>query len=170
MLKFKIIIPVFLLLSLVTKTGFSQTCPAPSINAQAGTGPTANICSGLCANLTATVVPVNSTTSYSVGAVPYAPFPYAGGTSPVGAVDDVWSGVLNIGFPFCFYGNNFTQLLVGTNGEITFATANANTAESFAVNAILPNLTEHKANTICGHYRDIDQSVGGNVRTYKTGV
>ncbi len=170
MLKFKIIIPVFLLLSLVTKTGFSQTCPAPSINAQAGTGPTANICSGLCANLTATVVPVNSTTSYSVGSVPYAPFPYAGGTSPVGAVDDVWSGVLNIGFPFCFYGNNFTQLLVGTNGEITFATVNANTAESFAVNAILPNLTEHKANTICGPYRDIDPSIGGNVRTYTTGV
>ncbi|MEO6303938.1 MAG: hypothetical protein ABIP51_12280, partial [Bacteroidia bacterium] len=171
MRQFKIILHVFALLLVFQTIGYSQTtCPAPSINAQAGTGPSTTICSGLCANLTATVVPVNSTTSYSVAAIPYAPFAYVGGTSPVGPVDDVWSNVLNIGFNFCYFGNNFNQLLVGTNGEITFSTANATLGENFTVNNILPNLTEHPGNTICGSYRDIDPSVGGIVRTYTTGV
>ncbi len=167
---FKIVLRVFVLLLVFINAGYAQTCPAPSINAQAGTGPSTTICSGQCANLTATVVPVNSTTSYSVASIPYAPFPYAGGTSPVGPVDDVWSNVLNIGFNFCYFGNNFNQLLVGTNGEITFSTANASLGENFTVNNILPNLTEHPGNTICGPYRDIDPSVGGIVRTYTTGV
>ena len=170
MRQFNFLVPILALFITFQTAGYSQTCPAPSINAQAGTGPSTTICSGLCANLTASVVPVNSTTSYSVSAIPYTPFPYAGGTSPVGPIDDVWSGVLNIGFNFCYFGNNFNQLCVGTNGEITFNLASANQNESFPVTAILPNLTEHPGNTICGAYRDINPAVGGNVRTYTTGV
>ncbi|MGZ3931277.1 MAG: beta strand repeat-containing protein, partial [Bacteroidia bacterium] len=155
---------------MICNSVYSQTCPAPSINAQAGTGPSTTICSGLCANLTATVVPVNSTTSYSVGSVAYAPFAYAGGVAAIGAADDVWSNVINIGFSFCYFGNNFTQLIVGSNGEISFNLANAGLGENFTVNNILPNTAEHPVNTICGPYRDIDPSAGGNVRTYTTGV
>ncbi|MBA2614120.1 MAG: hypothetical protein H0U95_19315, partial [Bacteroidetes bacterium] len=166
---FKIVIQFFALVFLMQTAGYSQTCPTPTINAQAGTGPSTTICSGQCANLTATVVPVNSTTSYSVASIPYAPFPYAGGISSVGPIDDIWSPVLNIGFNFCYFGNNFTQLLTGSNGEITFNLANANLGENFSVNNLLPNLIEHPGNTICGPYRDVDPSVGGFVRTYITG-
>jgi hypothetical protein len=68
--------------------------------------------------------------------------------------------LIPIGFNFCYFGNTFNQLLIGSNGEITFNTAVANGGENYQVTAVLPNLVEHQPNTICGAYRDIDPSVG----------
>jgi gliding motility-associated-like protein len=148
----------------------SQTCP--TINAQAGTGASTTICLGQCANLTATVVPVKATTSYSVGSIGYNPYPFSGGTAAIGNIDDLWSSTINIGFNFCYFGNTFNQLLVGSNGEITFDVSVANGAESFAVNNVLPNLIEHQGNTICVAYRDINPSAGtsSSVFTYTSGT
>lgn len=137
-------------------TLFSQSCPA--INAQAGTGASTTICSGQCAALTATVVPVNATSSYSVGSITYSPFAFTGGTLAIGEVDDVWSSPINIGFNFCYFGSTFNQLLLGSNGEITFDLSLAAGPEFFSVNQTLPDITEHPVNTICGAYRDIDPS------------
>ncbi|MES2514817.1 MAG: gliding motility-associated C-terminal domain-containing protein [Bacteroidota bacterium] len=161
----------FLILAVFThQVSLSQTCP--SINAQAGTGASTTICSGQCASLTATIVPVKSTSSYSVGSIPHSPFPYSGGTAAIGNIDDLWSPVVNIGFNFCYFGNTFNQLLVGSNGEITFDVSLANGPENFSTNIILPNVSEHPGNTICVSYRDIDPSSGGSsaVFTYTTGV
>nr|MBA3664918.1 hypothetical protein [Bacteroidota bacterium] len=66
----KIVLRFFVAIFFLQASVYAQVCPAPSINAQAGTGASTTICSGQCVNLTATVVPPpNSTTSYSVGAV-----------------------------------------------------------------------------------------------------
>jgi len=127
--------------------GISQNCP--SINAQAGTGASTTICSGQCANLTATVVPVLATTSYSVGAATYAPFSYTAGAVAIGNVDDVWSNTINIGFNFCYFGNTFNQLLIGSNGEITFDLTSSGGPEYRDITSILPDLTLHSPNTIC---------------------
>ena len=144
---------------------FSQTCPTSSISA----GTNTTICSGQCANLTASVATLSTTTSYSVAATTYSPYTFAGGAPAIGNIDDVWGNAINIGFNFCFFGNTFNQLVIGSNGEITFNTAIANGAESFAVNNVLPNLIEHQPNSICGAYRDIDPSVGvGSTVTYYT--
>lgn len=46
-------------------------------------------------------------------------------TTVPGLSDDNWSSVINIGFPFSFYGTTFTQLVVGSNGIVSFNTSNA---------------------------------------------
>ncbi|MES2762886.1 MAG: gliding motility-associated C-terminal domain-containing protein [Bacteroidota bacterium] len=168
----KIVTKFFQILAFVASAqqiGFSQTCP--SVNAQAGTGASTTICSGSCANLSATVVPVNATNTYTVGSIPYTPFPFSGGTPAISnIVDDVWSSPINIGFNFCYFGTTFNQLLVGANGEITFNITTPAT-ESWSISATLPNLIDHPGNTICAPYRDIDPSdVGSSVNYYVTGT
>ena len=165
-------ISIFLLLVTLSKQGSAQSCIIPSINAQAGTGPSTIVCAGQCANLTATMVaPPRSTTTYSVGAVTYSTMPYFGGNNVFStSSDDLWSDSISIGFNFCYFGNTYSKLLVGSNGEITFDLTKANGFESWVTTAILPNTIEHPGNTICGAYRDYDPLPGGVVRTYTTGV
>lgn len=164
-------ISIFILFLVLPKLGLSQ-CTIPSINAQAGTGPSTVVCAGQCANLTATMVsPPNSTTTYSVGSVTYSTMPYFGGNNVFStSSDDLWSDSISIGFNFCYFGNTYSKLLVGSNGEITFDLTKANGFESWVTTAILPNTIEHPGNTICGAYRDYDPFPGGVVRTYTTGV
>jgi hypothetical protein len=157
---------VLLLVILTQQVSVSQTCPTSSISAGSNT----TICRGNCASLAATIATLNTTSNYSVASIPYTPFPFGVGTTAIPNVDDVWSAAIPIGFNFCYFGNTFTQLLIGSNGEITFNTAVASGGENYTVNNILPNLTEHQPNTICGAYRDIDPSVGiGSNVTYTTG-
>lgn len=168
---FKLYFLFFVLLLLLPKFGASQ-CINPSINAQVATGPSTTVCSGNCANLTASVVaPGNATTSYSVASVSYSTHPYVGGSNVFAtSSDDLWSDSISIGFDFCFYGQTYKKLCVGSNGEITFDLSRANTFESWVTTQILPNLVEHPGRTICGAYRDYDPFPGGVVRTYTTGV
>lgn len=168
---FKFYYFVFALIMILPKFGSAQ-CVNPSVNAQVATGPSTTICSGNCANLTASVVPPpNATTSYSVASVSYSTHPYVGGSNVFAtSSDDLWSDSISIGFNFCFYGQSYSKLCVGSNGEITFDLSKANTFESWITTQILPNLTEHPGRTICGAYRDYDPFPGGVVRTYTTGV
>ncbi|MBK7666110.1 MAG: gliding motility-associated C-terminal domain-containing protein [Sphingobacteriaceae bacterium] len=165
-------ISIFLLLVALSKQGSAQSCIIPSINAQAGTGASTTVCSGQCAALTATMVaPPRSTTTYSVGSVTYSTMPYFGGNNVFStSSDDLWSDSISIGFNFCYFGNTYNKLLVGSNGEITFDLTRANAPESWVTTAILPNAIEHPGNTICGAYRDYDPLPGGVVRTYTSGV
>ncbi|HWY11788.1 MAG TPA: hypothetical protein VN026_10710, partial [Bacteroidia bacterium] len=162
----------FVLFALIQKQASAQACFVPSINAQVSTGPSTFVCAGQCANLTASVVaPPNSTTTYSYASVSYSTMPYFGGNNAFAtSSDDLWSDSINIGFKFCYFGNTYSKLLVGSNGEITFDLSFANGPESWINTAILPNLIEHPGNTICGAYRDYNPLPGGVVRTYTTGV
>ncbi len=155
-----------LLFSLSTVLLRSQGC----FTITAGSNTT--ICQGACATLTAAVSSsVLATTSYSAQSIPHAPLPYVGGTNAFAfATDDIWSQPVNIGFNFCYFGTNFTQCVVGSNGQISFSTALAGGFNAFQVNAALPTLSNLPGNTICGAFRDIDPSQGGFVRTYTTGV
>lgn len=150
---------------------FGQGAPfCPSINAQFGTGPSTTICQGQCANLSASVVPVNQTTSYSVTTIPYAPFSFTNGTSIIANQDDIWSSVLNLGFPFCYYGNTFTQGVVGSNGQLTFSLGVANQTNGWSITTPIPSLVDMPGNTICAAFRDIDPTSSGNIyfATYGT--
>ena len=164
-------ITAFVLICFLPTLGSAQ-CINPSINAQVGTGPSTVVCAGQCANLTASLVaPPNSTTSYSVSSTTYSTLPYVGGSNAFAtSSDDVWSDSISIGFNFCYFGNTYSKLLVGSNGEITFDLTRANLPESWVTTAVLPNLIQHPGNTICGAYRDYDPFPGGVVRTYTTGV
>lgn len=162
---------IVLLAFAINKNGYSQSAPfCPSINSQVGTGPSTTICQGQCANLTASVVPVNNTSSYSVTSIPYAPYSFSNGTSIIANQDDIWSSVLNLGFPFCFYGNTFTQGVVGSNGQLTFSLGVANGSNNWAISTPIPSLADMPGNTICAAFRDIDPTSSGNIywATYGT--
>ena len=71
-------------------------------------------CDDDCTQLTATYLQTGQTTHYSVsGITANSPFPTTGGTSVSVDTDDVWSDAINLPFDFCFYGENYSQILIG---------------------------------------------------------
>ncbi|WP_139149615.1 GEVED domain-containing protein [Flavobacterium caeni] len=128
--------------------------------------PPTNCTSGSCVTLEANYLQVNAPTNYTVASIPYAP-PYQFNClkNPVSVNDDdVWSPIVNLPFNFCFYGNNYSQCLISSNGAITFDLTNntpgGTSAWSFANNLPSTNLFR---NAIFGVYHDIDPRVGGEV-------
>ncbi|MGV7107454.1 GEVED domain-containing protein [Flavobacterium sp. U410] len=122
-----------------------------------------------CVDLEATYLDLGDTTSYIVEPIAYnPPFAFNNLANPVSVnVDDVWSPTVNLPFNFCFYGNTYTQCLIGSNGVITFDTIN-NTAGgtcswSFDANLPVAGDTALVENAIFGVFHDIDPGVGGEV-------
>jgi len=132
-----------------------------------GADPAAITCSTSgCTDLEATYLQLGQTTSYTAQSIPYTP-PYQFGclTNSVSVnTDDVWSPLINLPFNFCFYGNNFNQCLIGSNGVLTFDTTGntpgGSSTWSFSTNVPSTSLFR---NTIFGVYHDIDPSKGGTV-------
>jgi gliding motility-associated-like protein len=149
---------VFLLFALTGNHLFSQSA-CPSVT----TGPNQTICSG-CTNITATVQGTALTTSYSVATIPYTPFPYNTGNAVLVNIDDTWSGVINMPFCFQFYGNTYTQCIIGSNGVISFDLTNANQYNTWPIAAPIPtNTVPDVMNCIMGPWHDSDPSIGGAI-------
>ena len=130
----RIFLPVFFLccfLSVPIKNN-AQSC----FNVAAGNDTTIS-CAQQCLNLRAKVPDVRSTDDYTVVPIPYKPFPYINPTgvefNPI-YIDDSYSDVIDLPFTFCFYGINYTQCVVGTNGILTFEISNANTFNAWLLN------------------------------------
>ncbi len=138
-------------------------CP----NVDAGPDQTLN-CSTPCATLTAIPFEAGATTSYSVNSIPHnPPIPYnQPGTGVSIGTDDVWSPAITLPFNFCFYGVNYTQILVGSNGNLSFNVANAGGYCPWSYSATCPSTTlaTLPAGNIFGVYHDIDPSVCGNIK------
>ncbi|MFM8596399.1 MAG: PKD domain-containing protein, partial [Flavobacteriales bacterium] len=84
--------------------------------------------------------------------------------------DDAWSAAVSMGFTFNFYGTNYTQCVIGSNGLISFNLANASgyCPWSLAGVGTLPNAGFAAAkNTIMLTYQDINPSLGGQIQ-YQT--
>lgn len=131
---------------------------------------TQTICAGSSATLTAVVTPGGPgslpTTSYAISTVAYAPDPLTAGTS-VALSDDSQTGLLPIGFTFCYYGNSYTQFIIGSNNWIGFSTGQTSTW----VTTTIPNNTgSAPRNTIMGAWQDINPGVGGTVKYAVYGV
>lgn len=95
---------------------------------------------------------------------------YLNNPTSINLTDDVWSGVVNIGFNFSFYGQAYNQCVIGSNGLISFNTAQASSycPWSFAGAGPLPNLTVTGAsNAAMLTYQDINPSLGGQLQ-YQT--
>jgi hypothetical protein len=83
--------------------------------------------------------------------------------------DDQFSGIVPIGFNFCFFGNSYSQCVIGSNGLLAFntnyanTTCYANTGITFPINTngALPN------ECIAFPFIDVDPSQGGSI-TYET--
>ncbi len=90
--------------------------------------------------------------------------------------DDVWSSVINLPFTFYYFGQPYTQLIIGANGVISFdlnrtspqiQQPNGYCQWRFNESAPSPNLFR---NTIFGAYHDVDVRYGGNIRYYVSGT
>jgi gliding motility-associated-like protein len=135
-------------------TAHAQASACPAVNA----GIDQTICGG-CTNLTATVQGTVATSSYTLSTIPYNPYSYTAGPQVLVNIDDIWTPVVNIPFCFEFYGNTYTQLIIGSNGLISFDISMANAYCEWDIMADMPNTTAYD-NVIMAPYYDIDPSVG----------
>ena len=132
-----------------------------------GADPTPISCTASsCVDLEATFLDMKQTTTYSVANIPYAP-PYQFNClkNPVSVnVDDQWSPAINLPFNFCYYGNNYNQCTIGSNGVLSFDLAN-NAPGGYSTWSFANNLPNNNLflNTIFGVYHDIDPSIGGEI-------
>ena len=103
----------------------------------------------------------NQTTNYNVTNIPYVAQTNSG--SLVSLSDDSQSGVFNIGFTFCFYGQTYTQFRVGSNGWVSLgAGAQPATFTSAAIPSAGFNIPK---NCIMGPWQDWNPGLpGGQIR------
>ncbi|NHM07000.1 hypothetical protein G4D82_07180, partial [Flavobacterium sp. CYK-4] len=97
------------------------------------------------------------TADYAVCQIPYAPtFPFTGGTVINATGDDSWSNIVTLPFDFSFYGNCYNNVLVGTNGVITFDLIGQTPLGGCAwqYNQTIPNAGFPIKNAIYGVYQD----------------
>jgi hypothetical protein len=154
---------------------FAQATPCPSLSATGGS----TSCTSSCATITATPsVNLNATTSYSVSSVTYSPNSYTTGTAATfgggawsGATDDYYSPVIALPFTFCFFGNSYNSIIIGTNGNICFNTALANGYDPYIISGPLPGSNNNATyNSIMGVWNDTYAGGGGTIKytTYGT--
>lgn len=99
--------------------GTAQNCIPTTINGR-------NItiaCPQTCTSIAYQVPHIKSSTDYLVQTIPYQPYTFTtpGGNEPTEIyVDDKFSHLLNLPFPVCFYGNLFSNFVIGSNGVISF--------------------------------------------------
>ncbi|MES2138311.1 MAG: PKD domain-containing protein [Bacteroidota bacterium] len=150
---------LLLCITLFSQVTFAQSSSCPDLTV----GPNASLCTG-CASISATLQGTKATTSYSVSSVAYSPFSYSSGTSVLLGIDDTWSSAITLPFCFEFYGTSYTQLLIGSNGVITFDLANAGGYCPYPLSAgtTIPTTTL-PTNSIMGIYEDVDPTNMGAI-------
>jgi hypothetical protein len=117
------------------------------------------VCAGGSSQLSATAPAL----TYNVEEIPFAP---DGGTgTAVVLSDDQLSAALPIGFSFNFYGNNYTDFYISSNGFISFDPfAGAGCCEG----QFLPKI-DYPNNLIAMAWEDYNPSLGGTISYYTTG-
>ncbi len=133
--------------------------------------PTSICQQGDCAVLQANIPTLYQTNSYTVSSIQYAPpFPlqWDGIDSHKinASADDVWAPILNLPFNFCFYGSSYNQVLIGSNGVVTFDLNSAIGICPWSFSTTIPNTTFPIKNAIYGVYQDTDIrniALGGSV-------
>ena len=76
--------------------------------------------------------------------------------------DDIFGGVIDMGFDFVFYGNSYSQVVLSSNNYLSFNTANAGGYSGWAINAAVPNNFDAPLNSILCPWQDIYPGVNGN--------
>jgi hypothetical protein len=112
--------------------------------------------------------------NYTVSSIPYTAYPVTG-TAISLPIDDRFSEYIPIGFPFCYDGIQYTQLLVSSNGYVIFdpvgcatnlpsANAAPNGYSGYSISSAVPNTTQAPRNAIMFPWQDTDPSISGNLR------
>ncbi len=94
---------------------------------------------GNCVALSANYPSFKQTDNYAVSSINYTPYAVVNKTVITDDLDDSFSGIINLPFKFCFYGQVYNQLVIGSNGMISFDTYQANQANPANFSEALPN-------------------------------
>ena len=91
-------------------------------------------------------------------------------TVPV-ITDDIHTALIDIGFGFNFYGTNYTNVVISTNGYLSFNAANASTGSQWSINSAIPNAVNTDAqNSIMAPYTDSEPGPGSELIYGTAGV
>jgi len=133
--------------------------------AQIDAGDDIIICDIENVNLSADYTPNSiGTSDYSIENIPLNLDPFNSGTNLNALGDDIFSGVIDIGFDFCFYGNIFNQLLISTNNYLTFDLTDANGYSPWNTYAIPSAMPPGQViNAIMGPWMDLNPNNGGGL-------
>ena len=119
-------------------------------------------CNESCTDLNASYLYTGDTNDYVVSSIPYTPpFPFLGGTAVPVNIDDRWSSAISLPFDFCFYGQAYTQMVIGSNAVVSFDLAQ-NAPNSYCewdFDETIPD-TNLFHTAIFGPYMDIFPSTG----------
>jgi len=138
------------------------SCAGVDLNLVTSSPGVINLCPNTCLDIAATYEQTHTTSSYTVSSTPYSPlFPFTGGTQVSVNIDDRWSGDITIPFKFCFYGNTYTSLNVGSNGVVTFNHHLSSDSCPWAYSTTIPNTAFPILNAIYAPYQDIDPGPNG---------
>jgi len=149
--------------TILSQTNFSFNCRRDTVVNGCGTG--------ACITLQTKIPDIHATTSSYVvnpastipNCLPASIDPGGTGTPTNLSIDDRYSAVINIGFPFSFFGTTYTQLVASTNGYVSFDISKANTFSHWSIiNGTPQNLpsTFYDPALIMGPYHDLDPGVG----------
>ncbi len=121
------------------------------------------LCSDADATLTTTFIAPNyrRTTNYDINSQPLCPPVTYDGSRTFIQTDDEWSDfVIDIPFTFCFFENQYDQLLISGNGMVTFDLTMLNQGNDWQINAAdqVPT-TNWETNSIFGVYHDMNSNV-----------
>jgi len=126
---------------------------------QINVGNNQTVCLGDTAQVIATTSVQASTDSYQVTSISFAPEATAG--TPIALSDDDVQGPFPIGFTFQFYGNNYSDFYVGSNGWIGFSSGQPT---SYFASPIPDSIsTTIPRNCIMLSWEDLNPSTGGQV-------
>ena len=147
-------------------TGINTDNGCPAVNA----GPDIALptCFTPCTpqDVTASFFDTGETTSYELTSIPYDPvYPYNLGTifGTTGTDHDRWSDVISLPFTFCFFGNTYTDLVVGSNGVLSFDLSYANGVCPGTIAGPIPDQAR-PLNSIFGVYSDLEPTACGQPR------
>lgn len=102
----------------------------------------------------------NINTAYPVG---------IGSISTQTLTDDAYSGVINIGFNFVFYGVTYSQCIISSNNYISFVLGNAGGYSAWAIPGPAPSASTPQLSIMCP-WQDVNPGVGGQIRYQTIGV
>ncbi|HAZ92664.1 MAG TPA: hypothetical protein DCX70_04495, partial [Chitinophagaceae bacterium] len=124
------ILPFIFLFICIGKWAFSQSCIPTNLN-----GSTIVIsCNAPCSDIGFQVPHLKTTEDYIVNSIPYNAFAYTGGTVVSSIyIDDKFSPLITMGFPFCFYGQTYNDIVIGSNAVVTFEAICANAANAYTL-------------------------------------
>jgi gliding motility-associated-like protein len=126
---------------------------------------------GTCANITLRAIPQldsKETDIYDMQQINMPNPAYSQlGTNIIVDDDDIWSDVVPIGFPFCYFGQVYNNVVIGSNAVVTFNAAAATQRCEWSYTGGIPYAAnagdptdERPWNSIYAGYSDVDPSVG----------